>query len=149
MKKFEVMLDKIYKYRFAIAVAILIILILLNLNGSSIGFWNIHFEKDPNEGVLIGHSRKIRHDEYVVNTMMAFSQYKNDFGFISNRLRGSEITNMFILYGQPVKDIAILFRVFLVRLFILKPRKRSIIFLVDKNDCFVFSNTRVCNAYYK
>ena len=140
VEKINLIFDKMYKYRFVIAIILLLLLIMLNLNGSSIGIWNIHFGKDPNEGVLIGNSRKIRHDEYVVNTMMAFSQYKNDFGFISNHLRGSEITNMFMVYGQPVKDIAILFRLFLVRLFILESRKRIIIFLVDENDCFVFSN---------
>lgn len=140
VEKINLIFDKIYKYRFIIAIILLLLLIMLNLNGSSIGIWNKHFGKDPNEGVLIGKSREIRHDEYVVNTMMAFSQYKNDFGFISNHLRGSEITNMFMLYGQPVKDIAILFRLFLVRLFILKSRKRIIIFLVGENDCFIFSN---------
>ena len=139
-KKLDIIFEKIYKYRFIIAIILLLLLIILKLNGSSTSFWNVFLRKSPDEGVLIGRARMIRHDEYVVNTMMAFSQYKNDFGFISNHLRGSEITNMFMVYGQPVKDIAILFRLFLVRLFILESRKRIIIFLVGENDCFIFSN---------
>lgn len=120
----------IYKYRFIIAIIILIFLVIFKLNGSSTSYWNLFFYKDGDEGVILGKSRGIRYDEYVVNTMMAFSQYENNFGFTSNLLRGSVNTNMFMLYGQPVKDIAVIFRLFLVRIFGFESRKRIIFFLV-------------------
>lgn len=116
-------IDGIYKYRFIIAIIILIVLVAFKLSGSSTSLWNIFFNKDKDEGILFGNARIIRYDEYVVNTMMAFSQYENNFGFTSNLLRGSNNTNMFIIYGQPVKDIAIIFRLFLVGYLFLSPER--------------------------
>ena len=123
VKKAGIVLDKIYKYRFVLAFIIIVVLVLLDLNGSSIGLWNTFLGKDGNKDVILGKSRGIRSDEYIVNTMMAFSQYENNFGFTSNLLRGSDSTNMFIVYGQPVKDIAILFRIFLLGYLVFSPSR--------------------------
>ena len=45
--------------------------------------------------------------------MLAFSQYHNGFAYFSDIVRAST-TDMFIIYGQPVWDIAMLFRPFLI-----------------------------------
>ncbi|MDL2271221.1 hypothetical protein LJC03_05390, partial [Methanobrevibacter sp. OttesenSCG-928-I08] len=98
----------LYKYRFILGGLALIISVLLELHGSSIAELNIsNLEHNP----LFGISRPIRSDEYNVNTMLAFSQYFNEFGYFSNIIRGSP-TDMFIIYGQPVLDIAVIFRPF-------------------------------------
>lgn len=62
-------------------------------------------------GVLVGESKIIRTDEWAVNTSMAFSQKYNDYGYFTNIIRGTD-TDVFIIYGQPVKDIGIIYRIF-------------------------------------
>ncbi|MFV0362207.1 MAG: hypothetical protein ACK5LL_03835 [Suipraeoptans sp.] len=102
----------VYKYRFVIAVVIFIICILFEINGSSIGVYNtIYGETDS--GVLLGVSRNIRSDEYGTSTAMLFSQYhtEGDFSYYSDLVRGGN-TDVFLLYGQPVKNIAMIFRPF-------------------------------------
>ncbi|MEE0935866.1 MAG: hypothetical protein U0L42_09350 [Methanobrevibacter sp.] len=66
-----------------------------------------------NHKTLLGASRPIRGDEYVVNTMFAFSQYMNDFAYFTDIVRAAT-TDMFIIYGQPVFDIGMIFRPFLI-----------------------------------
>lgn len=53
----------------------------------------------------------MRTDEFVVNTPLAFSQYMNNFAYFSDIVRGTA-TDMFIVYGQPVWDIGMIFKPF-------------------------------------
>lgn len=98
----------IYKYRYYLSVLVIAICVFFQIHGSSINELNI-FGIDHN--VLIGISRSIRSDEYNVNTLMAFSQYYNNFGYFSSIFRATP-TDMFIVYGQAVLDIAVIFRPF-------------------------------------
>lgn len=106
----------IYKYRYLIALLLFVLCIIFEISGSSIGMWDAFLPKGNNssfDGVLFGTSRIIRTDEWAVNTPMAFSQYYNDFSYFSDVVRGSS-TDMFIVYGQAVKDIGIIFRPFYI-----------------------------------
>ena len=103
-------LDFIYTYRLPIAFIVLIMAVLFQIHGSSINELNFfHVNHKP----LFGVSRPIRSDEYAINTLFAFSQYMNGFGYFSEIVRGS-LTDMFIIYGQPVLDIGMIFRPFLI-----------------------------------
>lgn len=98
----------LYKYRFLIGIFILFIGVIFQIHGSSLSkLYLSGNEHNP----LLGISRFIKGDEFSVSTPFALSQYMNDFGYYSEILRATT-TDMFILYGQPVWDIAVLLRPF-------------------------------------
>ncbi|WP_296889207.1 hypothetical protein [uncultured Methanobrevibacter sp.] len=101
-------LDFIYKYRYYLSVLIIAVCVIFQIHGSSINELNLFGIKHD---LIAGISRSIRSDEYLVNTMLAFSQYHNGFGYFSDIVRAAP-TDMFIIYGQAVFDIAVIFRPF-------------------------------------
>lgn len=105
----------LYRYRFLIAAAVWILCIIFKINGSSIAYWGEHLGIDlDSRGLLLGTSRGIRADEWATYTpMMLSQQYNSDgaFPYFSEVIRGTT-TDTFIVYGLPVKDIAVLFRPF-------------------------------------
>lgn len=117
IKKYQcihvICIEKFFKYRYIIAAIILVILVVFQIHGSSIGLYD-DILGYSNQILLWGSNRPIRSDEYIVNTPLAFSQYYNyagSFSYFSQIVRGCA-TDMFMVYGQPVFDIAILFRPF-------------------------------------
>lgn len=103
----------VYKYRFILTGIIFVLCVCLEIHGSSIGMWARTLGR-AETGELIGISRAIRSDEWAVSTPMMLSQYYNatgEFPYFSDTVRGMP-TDMFMVYGQPVRDIAILFRPF-------------------------------------
>ncbi|MBQ3335141.1 MAG: hypothetical protein IJG85_06110 [Eubacteriaceae bacterium] len=103
----------LFKYRFLIAGIVFIICVILELNGSSFGNWGLVVGKEATNP-LIGTNRLIRTDEWMVFTPMAVSQYVNplgSFGYFNSLLRAAP-TDYFVVYGQAVKDIAMIFRPF-------------------------------------
>ncbi len=103
----------LYKYRFLIAGIIFVICVAFEINGSSFGNWGLVVGKEATNP-LIGTNRLIRTDEWMVFTPMAVSQYVNpmgSFGYFNSLLRATP-TDYFVVYGQAVKDIAMIFRPF-------------------------------------
>ena len=98
----------IYKYRYYLSLLIIVICVIFQIHGSSINELNLFGVKHH---VLLGISRNMRSDEYIVNTLFAFSQYPNNFAYFSDIIRATP-TDMFIIYGQAVFDIAVIFRPF-------------------------------------
>ena len=105
-------LDKIYKFRYVIAAVILLVCMIFQINGSSIGCWDGVTGYNIDTGILAGTSRAIRSDEWAVSTPMALSQKANNYEYFNSNIRGGYASDMFIVYGQPVKDVSIIFRVF-------------------------------------
>ena len=105
-------LDKIYKFRYVIAAVILLVCMIFQINGSSIGCWDGVTGYNTDTGILAGTSRAIRSDEWAVSTPMALSQKANNYEYFNSNIRGGYASDMFIVYGQPVKDVSIIFRVF-------------------------------------
>ena len=99
----------IYKYRYPLSLILIAIAVLFQIHGSSIS--ELHLNSSHH--TLFGIPRTIRSDEFNVNTMLAFSQYPNNFSYFSEIVRGS-LTDMFIVYGQPAWDVGMLFRPFLI-----------------------------------
>lgn len=100
----------IYTYRLHLSLALIFLAVIFQIHGSSINELNIfHVSHKP----LLGVSRPNRSDEFLVNTMYAFSQYMTNFTYFSDIVRATT-TDMFIIYGQPVFDIGMIFRPFLV-----------------------------------
>ncbi|MDO4300720.1 MAG: hypothetical protein Q4D26_04940 [Clostridia bacterium] len=111
--KFPKLTDIIFKYRYVLAGIIFIFAVILKLSGSSVGVWcQAMWGKNSNNiYTVFGTPRSIRSDEYAVNLPLMISQCKNGFPYFSEVLRGT-VTDMFMVYGQPVLDIAVLFRPF-------------------------------------
>ena len=108
-RQFDELAQIIFKLRYLIATGIFLLCILIELHGSSIGrYAHIlgHPELDIN---ILGVSRQIRSDEWIVFTPFAFSQYFNDFSMTNDIIRGA-VTNVFIVYGQAVHHLAMIFR---------------------------------------
>ncbi|MDD2980163.1 MAG: hypothetical protein PHN80_09350 [Hespellia sp.] len=102
----------VYRYRFFIAVCFFVICVILELNGSSIGLFSAFL--GGTDDTVLGMSRGIRSDEWAVSTPMMLSQYQNSTGvfpYFSNTVRAAS-TDMFLVYGQPVANVAIIFRPF-------------------------------------
>lgn len=117
-------LSKIFRYRWGIGLLIFILTVALEINCSSLGMWNIHIPnaEDPTKDIIFGQNRPIRSDEWCVFTPMAMSQYYNDFGLTSDILRGTK-TDVFMVYGQPVRDWSIIFRPFQAGYLFLSPSR--------------------------
>lgn len=104
-------LNFIYRFRWPLALIIIVLCTLFNISGSSLGWW---YDGTGWDGTLLGTARNCRSDEFLVNTPMAFAQFFNDAGswpYFGETFRGT-LSDMFIVYGQPVADPAVLFRPF-------------------------------------
>ena len=121
-------LDFIYKYRYWLSLAIIVICVVFQIHGSSINELNIFGVKHE---LLFGISRNVRSDEYIVNTLFAFSQYQNNFTYFSDIIRAAP-TDMFIIYGQAVWDIAVIFRPFNIGYLFLNPAMGLSFFWVSR-----------------
>lgn len=115
----------IYEYRYLIAITLFVLCVWLKLNGSSIAMWSqyINTGESINSGLVFGMPRAIRSDEWALYTPMALSQYHNlsgSFPYFSDTVRAAS-TDVFLVYGQPVKDIAIIFRPFQIGYLFLDP----------------------------
>ncbi len=103
------MTEKIFQYRWIIGFIALIFCVIFEIHGSSIGMYVEFCGHSELSDIIFGKYRPIRSDEWVVFTPFAFSQYFNNFSMISEIVRGTA-TNMFIVYGQAVWDIAMIYR---------------------------------------
>lgn len=110
MQQLRRLCDACFRYRWPIALVVLVLCVAASVSGSSINAMHrlLGEAQDP---VLFGMARDIRSDEYAVSTMQALSQYWNGYGWFSELPRATP-TDMFIVYGQPVLDPAVLLRPF-------------------------------------
>lgn len=114
-----------YRYRYVIGGAFFLGCILGEIHGSSIDYWQYIFQGSESFKTIIGISRSVRSDEWAVNTPMMISQYFNHSGafpYFSETIRGA-LTDVFIVYGQPVKNILEVFRPFHWGFLFLSPAK--------------------------
>ena len=105
----------IYRFRYVFALVVLALCVIFELNGSSIAEWGAYLGYPIGDrGILIGTSRGIRGDEYATLTPLMLSQYHGEsaaFSYFSEIVRGTS-TDVFMEYGAPVRDLAVLFRPF-------------------------------------
>lgn len=102
----------LFQYRWLIALSLFTLCVCFELSGSSVGILINNVGGDGS--TIAGISRQVRSDEWMVFTPMALSQCVTDggaFSYFQDSMRAVE-TDMFLIYGQPVWDIAILFRPF-------------------------------------
>lgn len=113
MEKINKVLNRIYDLRYYICISIFIVCTIFNISGSSVASWKDYINYGQESGTLLGVSRPIRSDEWAVYLALLESQAQgeNNFPYVSNII-SSESTDMFIVYGQPVFDISMIFRIF-------------------------------------
>ena len=101
-------LNGIIKNRYIIAGIALIILVALKINLSSISKWADYIEEPNCRNILLGVSRAIRSDEWLVQTPMMLSQTQGDDAYkIYNENIAQGSLNM-LMVSAPVKDILII-----------------------------------------
>ncbi len=106
----------VYNYRYVIAFLLFLIAVVFSISGSSIACWGRTLPDGSNRGLLFGTPRGVRTDEWALFTPMTIAQFldpQGKFPYNGEVFRGTA-TDMFIIYGQPVHDIAMLFRPFQV-----------------------------------
>lgn len=109
-KKTKKICNFILDKRYFIATLVFIICLLFKLHMSSIGCYHYLFKNQSAKvetTTILGMSRSIRSDEYMVHTPYYFSQYYNDYKKISKQMSLSG-QDMIIGYNSPVKDISLL-----------------------------------------
>lgn len=130
----EETLDFLFRYRWGIGLAVIVGAVLLKLQGSSIGMMAYHLgEKEP---PLFGVDRAIRGDEYVAFTEMALAQVRSGFPWFSD-IWGYSPSDMFIVYGQPVRNIVSLYRPFSAG-YLLLGAERGLAFYWSARFVFLF-----------
>ncbi|MEI0530817.1 hypothetical protein R4I97_04585 [Brachyspira pilosicoli] len=131
-KEFLYVVNYINKYRFIVAGIVFILCIIFEISGSSVGIYSNFLNTES--GVLFGESRGIRSDEWMVLTPFMLSQYENHTGkfpYFSDTIRGDK-TDVFMVYGLPVMDISILFRLFQIGFLFLPPAKGLSFFWIGR-----------------
>ncbi|NMN00824.1 hypothetical protein G1C96_1403 [Bifidobacterium sp. DSM 109958] len=104
----------VYRYRFWIAALVVAVGTCCSFSGSSIGAWGQSLPGDYTPGIVMGTPRGSRTDEWALYTPMAIAQFldpQGRFPYFGEVFRGVP-TDMFVVYGQPVWDIAMVFRPF-------------------------------------
>ena len=98
-----------YRLRYVLGGIFFLLCVISEVHGSSISIYAHIFGHRELDAVLLGHSRPIRSDEWLVFTPFAFAQYFTNFALISDIVRAAP-TNMFMIYGQAVEHLAMIFR---------------------------------------
>lgn len=88
---------------------VLLMLTCLKINGSSIGVYQTYFYGQPHDSALItGHPRKIRSDEWVVNTQMTIAQKNANYARINHNIGNGE--DMSLILDVPNRDWSTIFK---------------------------------------
>lgn len=95
------------KWRYVVALLIFALLVAFKIHGSSIAEYNKMFEKTAEynaESIILGESRPVRSDEWLVHTPYYMSQTYNDFEKDSNMM-SLDGQDMIISTDAPVKNL--------------------------------------------
>ena len=110
-RDFELFKYFCFKYRYVLGLSFVILYTICKLNGSSIGILNSFYPYGTDTSRLLGRARHIRTDEYVVFTEMALSQVQSGFKRFSD-IWGYSPSDMFVVYGQPIRNLVAIYRPF-------------------------------------
>ena len=125
------MYNFIYIKRYLIGLCLLAFLVIGKYNGSSVELWNNYIE--PNykidQNIILGKSRSIRSDEWLVSTPTNLSQIATNVNFSSyNNVLGATKNLVTFYPNLPSKDISIL-----------ATPQNILFFFIDKEMAFSFS----------
>ena len=117
LKKYSEKLNKIaeilLKYRYQIAGVALVVLVLFKINMSSLEQWSGFVNEPESSNVLLGVSRGIRSDDWLVQSAIMLGQANSDNGYaMYNENIGQGKINL-LMVSAPVADLVILAKPFL------------------------------------
>ena len=114
MQKIRMGVSFCVKWRYLIALVAFVACVAFNLHGSSVNEYNKLFANYPEyeqESIVVGKSRPIRSDEWVVHTPYYMSQQYNSFEKDSHMM-SLEGQDMIVGYNAPVGDITAVMKPF-------------------------------------
>lgn len=103
-------LDYLIKFRYLIGLIVFVFIILMNWNGSSISQWDSRVSdrtKGATSSIVVGQSRAVRTDEWMVQTPFYMAQTKNGLKEFNSKLT-QDGQDMVISYNSPVKNLTII-----------------------------------------
>lgn len=110
--KIKKIFDFVIKYRYILGLIAFIVMVIFKLNFSSIGSWRTFVSSSDNQNTtLIGASRGVRSDEWLVQSTFFLAQSMNEEEFyplINENVRATDGQNMLMVYAAPVANITIL-----------------------------------------
>lgn len=86
--------DFLYKYRYIVGIILFVILVCLKINYSSSPILDDIIQpsfKVTENDIIIGKTRPIRTDDYVIGVTSVLSQYHNNFELVNNKLMAKEL----------------------------------------------------------
>lgn len=123
----KTMPDFLFQNRFWICGMLFVLLVAFQIHGSSIGMYSHALDTMGfiGDGTLLGIPRGIRTDEYALFTPYAIAQGADPSGAYPyfSSIIVEPGTDMFVVYGQPVWDIAMVFRPFQLGYLLLGPER--------------------------
>ena len=128
---FESFKKYLHKYRWAIGGIVIVLGTAFKIHGSSIGRM-AELMQGVDTSLLFGQNRSIRTDEYVAFTEMALSQVKSGFKWFSDKW-GYSPSDMFLIYGQPVKNIITILRPFSIGYIFLGAERGLSLYWIARN----------------
>ena len=102
------------KWRYLVALLVFIFCVVFKIHGSSINEYNKmlgNYDKYASETLILGDSRMIRSDEWVVHTPYYVSQSYNDYDKTSHMM-SLEGQDMIVGYNAPVMDVTLIAKPF-------------------------------------
>ena len=102
------------KWRYLIALVVFVLCVAFKVHGSSINEYNKLFDKYDeykSQSVVLGESRAIRSDEWLVHAPYYMSQSYNDYDKTSDMM-SLEGQDMIVGYNAPVADITVIAKPF-------------------------------------
>lgn len=112
--------DFIIKYRYYISTIFLISLTILQYSNSKISAISEYVFEPEKSTRIFGTNVTYRVDEFGIETPLSISQYKNNFNYFGEFLRGTE-TDMSIVVHVPIKDLIQIARIFNIGYLFLSP----------------------------
>lgn len=108
--KLKKILEYLLKYRYVIAVIVLVILTLGKINFSSMDEWRNFLGETQETSKIVGKSRAIRSDEWLVQTPMMIAQAtsENGYGVYNENIAQGNIN--LLMTSAPVSDIVAISR---------------------------------------
>lgn len=107
----SVLYNFLYKKRYFIGFIILLILVIGKYNGSSAAIWNDFIQPDYkiDNSIILGKTRSIRSDEWLVSTPVNLSQASSSVKFSTyNSVLGAHKNLVMLQPNLPSKDISLL-----------------------------------------
>ena len=104
----------VIKWRYLIALLVFVFCVIFKVHGSSINEYNkmfANYDQYESESVILGKSRGVRSDEWLVHAPYYMSQYYNNYEKDSEMV-SLEGQDMIVGYNAPVKDVTLIAKPF-------------------------------------